>query len=151
MPPLRTVIISTGICLRPSALNCWECRRQQWNLPEPLIAPQLYLAATTNRYSSASRNRKLRRFTARIFGPRGWAAGEWGEWYPDVLGEDGKLTIESQKPYWQSGWLKQHDRLIGAMTAMKARAPLIISGDLHAVAMSRMFRSGALDLTANPI
>ena len=32
-----------------------------------------------------------------------------------------------------------------------ARAPLIISGDLHAVAMGRMFRSGALDLTANPI
>ena len=24
--------------------------------------------------------------------PPGWSAGKWGEWYPDVLGDDGKLT-----------------------------------------------------------
>jgi hypothetical protein len=83
--------------------------------------------------------------------PPGWTAGKWGEWYPDVLGPDGKLTASIPKPYWQSGWLKQHDRLIGAMAAMKSRRPLVISGDLHAIGIGRMLRSGSLDLAANPI
>ncbi|HWX05267.1 MAG TPA: hypothetical protein VN065_05510, partial [Bradyrhizobium sp.] len=83
--------------------------------------------------------------------PPGWTAGKWGEWYPDVLGPDGKLTADIPKPYWQSGWLKQHDRLIAAMAAMKGRSPLVISGDLHAIGIGRMLRSGTLDLTANPI
>jgi hypothetical protein len=83
--------------------------------------------------------------------PPGWSAGKWGEWYPDVLGPDGKLTTASSKPYWQAGWLKQHDRLIEAMSAMKGRAPLVISGDLHAIAVGRMRRSGTLDLRANPV
>jgi hypothetical protein len=83
--------------------------------------------------------------------PPGWTAGKWGEWYPDVLGPDGKLTATIPKPYWQSGWLKQHDRLIESMAAMKSRTPLVISGDLHAIGIGRMLRSGALDLKANPI
>jgi hypothetical protein len=83
--------------------------------------------------------------------PPGWTAGKWGEWYPDVLGPDGKLTTDMPKPYWQSGWLKQHDRLIEAMAAMKNRSPLVISGDLHAIGIGRMLRSGGLDLRANPI
>ena len=65
--------------------------------------------------------------------PMGWSAGKWMEWYPDVLGADGKLTTAKPKPYWQSGWLKQHDRLVAAMAAMKGRIPLTVSGDLHAV------------------
>jgi len=83
--------------------------------------------------------------------PPGWTAGKWGEWYPDVLGPDGKLTVKEPKPYWQAGWLKQHDRLMEAMSAMKTRVPLIISGDLHAIGVGRMLRSGALDLKSNPI
>jgi hypothetical protein len=83
--------------------------------------------------------------------PPGWTAGKWGEWYPDVLGRDGKLTVNEPKPYWQSGWLKQHDRLMQAMSAMRSRSPLVISGDLHATGIGRMLRSGALDLRANPI
>ena len=83
--------------------------------------------------------------------PPGWTAGKWGEWYPDVLGRDGKLTANEPKPYWQSGWLKQHDRLMEAMSAMKARSPLVISGDLHATGIGRMLRSGTLDFKANPI
>lgn len=83
--------------------------------------------------------------------PPGWTAGKWGEWYPDVLGSDGKLTIKVAKPYWQSGWLRQHDRLMAAMTAMTARSPLVIRGDLHAVGMGRMLRRGTLDMKANPI
>jgi len=34
---------------------------------------------------------------------------------------------------------------------MKGRAPLIISGDLHAIGVGKMLRSGTLDLRANPI
>ncbi|MCJ2049082.1 hypothetical protein [Methylobacterium sp. J-070] len=35
--------------------------------------------------------------------PPGWSAGKWGEWYPDLLGPDGKLSVAKPKPYWQSG------------------------------------------------
>ena len=83
--------------------------------------------------------------------PPGWSAGKWGEWYPDVLGKDGKLTIAETKPYWQPGWLKQHDRLMAAMTAARHHAPLVISGDLHASAIGKMTRSGNVDLRANPV
>jgi hypothetical protein len=83
--------------------------------------------------------------------PPGWTAGKWGEWYPDVLGDEGKLTAARPKPYWQGGWLKQHDRLMQSMSAMDARIPLAVSGDLHAVAIGRMLRAGALDLRAHPI
>lgn len=83
--------------------------------------------------------------------PPGWSAGKWGEWYPDVLGKDGTLTTTVPKPYWQSGWLKQHDRLLGAMSAMSGRIPLVVSGDLHAVGEGRILRSGTIDLSANPV
>jgi hypothetical protein len=82
--------------------------------------------------------------------PPGWTAGKWGEWYPDVLAE-GRLTTAVAKPYWQSGWLKQHDRLLVAMSRMRGRVPLSMSGDLHAVAIARILRSGTLDLSANPV
>jgi len=83
--------------------------------------------------------------------PPGWTAGKWGEWYPDVLDTDGKLTVKKPKPYWQPGWLKQHDRLIQALSEMKGRTPLVISGDMHAIAIGRMLRSGALNLKSNPV
>ena len=53
--------------------------------------------------------------------PLGWTAGKWMEWYPDVLNAAGKLTTAEPKPYWQAGWLKQHDRLVAAMGAMGGR------------------------------
>ncbi len=85
--------------------------------------------------------------------PPGWSAGKWGEWYPDVLDDKGDLTVAKPKPkpYWQSGWLKQHDRLLAAMAGMRARVPLVISGDLHAIGEGRIRRSGSLDFTANPV
>jgi hypothetical protein len=83
--------------------------------------------------------------------PPGWTAGKWGEWYPDVLGADGKLTTAKRKLYWQPGWLKQHDRLMTAIHAMPGRIPLVMSGDLHAIGVGRMLRSGSLDMHANPI
>ena len=67
--------------------------------------------------------------------PPGWSTGKWGDWYPDVSGPDRKLTTARPKPYWQPGWLKQHDRLMQAISAMKMRVPLVISGDMHAIAV----------------
>jgi hypothetical protein len=83
--------------------------------------------------------------------PPGWSAGKWGEWYPDILGDDGKLTTAKPKPYWQPGWLKQHDRILSAVAAMPGRIPLVISGDLHALAEGRIVRSGDLDFAKNPV
>jgi hypothetical protein len=83
--------------------------------------------------------------------PPGWTAGKWQEWYPDVLGPDGKLTISRPKPYWQSGWLAQHDRLIPAMSAVRERVPLIIGGDIHATAEGTITRTGSHDLRSNPV
>jgi hypothetical protein len=83
--------------------------------------------------------------------PPGWSAGKWGEWYPDVLGDDGKLTVAKPKPYWQPGWLKQHDRLLSAVSAMPGRIPLIISGDLHAIGEGHIRRSGSFDFEKNPV
>ena len=83
--------------------------------------------------------------------PPGWSAGKWGEWYPDILGADGRLTTNVAKPYWQAGWLAQHDRLIQSLAAMRHRAPLVVSGDLHAIGIGRMLRCGAQNLESNPV
>ena len=83
--------------------------------------------------------------------PPGWSAGKWGEWYPDLLGPDGKLTEERPKPYWQRGWLSQHDRLMQSLSAMPGRIPLVVSGDLHAIGEGRMMRSGQLNFSSNPV
>lgn len=37
------------------------------------------------------------------------------------------------------------------MTEMKGRVPLVISGDMHAIALGKMLRSGSLDFSRNPI
>jgi hypothetical protein len=83
--------------------------------------------------------------------PPGWSAGKWGEWYPDMLGADGKLSEAKPKPYWQRGWLSQHDRLMQALSEMPGRIPLVVSGDLHATGEGRMMRSGELDFSKNPV
>jgi hypothetical protein len=83
--------------------------------------------------------------------PPGWSAGKWGEWYPDLLDANGKLSVAKPKPYWQTGWLKQHDRLMAALSAMPDRIPLVVSGDLHAIAEGRMMRTGSIDLARHPV
>ena len=40
---------------------------------------------------------------------------------------------------------------MAAMSAMNGRVPLVISGDMHAIALGEMLRSGTLDLTRNPV
>src|SRR5215831_422133 len=83
--------------------------------------------------------------------PPGWTAGKWMEWYPDVLDDAGKLTTRIPKPYWQPGWMAQHDRLLTAISAATNRIPLVVSGDLHAVGMARIERSGNQEFRANPV
>ena len=82
--------------------------------------------------------------------PVGWAAGKWGEWYPDLLQPDGRLGVAKPKYFWQSGWKSQHDRLLQAASAME-RIPLFLSGDLHALGEGRILRYGKLDLSRNPV
>jgi hypothetical protein len=83
--------------------------------------------------------------------PPGWTAGKWGEWYPDVLDENGNLSLARLKPYWQPGWASQHDRLLAASAAMRERIPLFISGDMHAIGETRIHRSGQHDFSKNPV
>jgi phosphodiesterase/alkaline phosphatase D-like protein len=68
-----------------------------------------------------------------------------------LSGRDGKLSLQSPKPYWQPGWLKQHDRLMQAISENQNKIPLVISGDLHAIALGQMRRSGSLNFSENPI
>ncbi len=83
--------------------------------------------------------------------PFGWSAGKWGEWYPDVLGANGMLTADTPKPYWQAGWLAQHDRLVRAIAGRTSGVRLAISGDLHAIACGAMARAGTAELGATPV
>ena len=80
-----------------------------------------------------------------------WTAGKWGEWYPDAKDEAGALRADAAKPYWPPGWLRQHDRLLAALSARHDRTPLVVSGDLHATAIGRIHASGDLSLRANPV
>jgi hypothetical protein len=83
--------------------------------------------------------------------PFGWSAGKWGEWYPDVLGSNDRLTTAVPKPYWQSGWLAQHDRIAQSIASMKRGARLIVSGDLHALAVGEIRRFGLQKVDSTPI
>ncbi len=83
--------------------------------------------------------------------PIGWSAGKWGEWYPDLLQEDGRLGIAKPKPYWPSGWWSQHQRIIEMLSSQKNRLPTIMSGDLHALSYGQITKSGSLDLRDNPV
>ena len=71
--------------------------------------------------------------------PPGWSAGHQ------------QLTTNVPKPYWQSGWRFQHDRLMQAASGMRGRIPLFISGDLHALGEGRILKTNGIDLKANPV
>jgi hypothetical protein len=82
--------------------------------------------------------------------PPGWTKGNWYEWYPDLF-IDGKASVAKPKPFWQSGWLAQHDRIIRTVHEMNGRIPLIVSGDIHATALGRITRTGDLVMSKNPV
>lgn len=97
---------------------------------------------------------RLRASTAKQYihapsNPFGWTAGKLGEWYAD--GPSETSAFDNDKGYWQQGWFEQHQRLAAALSAQKERAAISISGDMHASAISRITRSGDLDLSANPV
>jgi hypothetical protein len=52
---------------------------------------------------------------------------------------------------WQEGWFAQHNRLLHAASSMKKSIPLFICGDIHDLSEGRIFRSGDLDLSSNPV
>lgn len=81
--------------------------------------------------------------------PVGWTAGKPAEWYPDVV-EGGALGLARPKAGWNPGWGAQHDRLLRAASARRG-LPLFVSGDIHSVAEQRILRSGAVDLSDNPV
>ena len=83
--------------------------------------------------------------------PIAWSAGKWGEWYPDVVGKEGRLVVDKSKPYWPSGWWRQHQRILKGLSEQLNRIPLILSGDLHMFAGVKILRSGELDLKDNPV
>jgi hypothetical protein len=83
--------------------------------------------------------------------PFGWTAGKWGEWYPDVLNDEGQLTIDSPKYMWQQGWWSQHQRLLKMLHDQKSRSAISLSGDLHATGWTQILKSGDLDLSDNPV
>jgi hypothetical protein len=89
--------------------------------------------------------------------PMGWTAGKWREWYRDLLTSSGALVAEvlvdsmGNKYMWQEGWWDQHQRLLRALSAQKRRKPIMVSGDLHALGVARIERSGNLDFEDNPI
>ena len=83
--------------------------------------------------------------------PMGWAAGKWGEWYPDILESNNKLGTSKPKPYWQQGWWLQHQRLLSMTSAQKERIPLTVSGDLHAIGAGSIQKSGELNFADKPI
>jgi len=82
--------------------------------------------------------------------PFGWTAGKWGEWYPDVL-VDGRLRTDQPKPFWQTGWLAQHDRIMNAIADRQRGVRLVVGGDIHATAAGVVTRSGDRDMSSTPI
>jgi hypothetical protein len=89
--------------------------------------------------------------------PMGWTAGKWREWYPDFLESTGSIVAavtrdeNGNKYMWQEGWWAQHQRLVAALSSQRRRRALMASGDLHALGVARIERSGELDLSANPV
>ena len=73
--------------------------------------------------------------------PIAWSAGKWGEWYPDLLDNQGRLGVAKPKYFWQEGWRSQHDRLLKASSESN-RLAVFLSGDLHALAHGAIARNG---------
>ena len=50
----------------------------------------------------------------------------------DTAGDRFRLTTLRDKYLWQTGWWKQHHRLLSSLSSQPKRAAIILSGDLHA-------------------
>ncbi|MHA1269270.1 MAG: hypothetical protein ACTSPY_05730 [Candidatus Helarchaeota archaeon] len=84
----------------------------------------------------------------------GWSAGKWLSWYPDVrtkINGIPVLTTNSQKYMWQTGWYKQHNRILNASFLMENSTPLYVCGDMHTQTAGMILKSGNLNFSSNPI
>lgn len=133
---------------RLAEVNLYDVRRTMTMAGPSAVFVDLEVEAWLRSRAAASETTHLLHAPSN---PPGWSAGKWGEWYPDILGDDGKLTTRIAKPYWQPGWLAQHDRLLVSLAARRDRIPLVVSGDLHAIGLGRVLRSGSHDLAMNPV
>lgn len=131
----------------------YDCRRFLTNERDPLFGH------TESQFIPADVERWLKRRTAAsdaaFFAhvpstPLLWTAGKWAEWYPDFEDDAGALNTSVSKPYWPAGWRQQHDRLLVAASERSDRAPLFMSGDLHATAAGRILATGDTSLAENP-
>ena len=82
--------------------------------------------------------------------PFGYTAGKWAEWYPDVLDENGSLSIKLEKHLWQKEWWNQHQRILKTMYS-SAHVPIIVQGDLHMASAGKIISSGELNFVNKPI
>ena len=133
---------------RLAELLMYDCRRFVTLAGEKA---QFLPAAAENWLHSRTASQEVKHTLHVPSTPFGWSAGKWLEWYPDFLGKDGKLQDDLNKPYWQKGWLLQHDRILQNMYEAKHKKPIMISGDLHAFASGRIYQNGATNLEDNPI
>jgi phosphodiesterase/alkaline phosphatase D-like protein len=83
--------------------------------------------------------------------PFAYTSGKLGDWYPDVLGDQGRVVLYKPKPGWQPGWLAQHQRLIEALTKQQRRSAVVVQGDFHASGVGKMTRVADLNLARNPV
>jgi hypothetical protein len=80
-----------------------------------------------------------------------YSAGKLGEWYPDVLGEDKRLTAKEPKRGYHQSWFEQHQRILSALAKQKKRTPLVLQGDMHAGAVAKCTGSAGLSFKDNPV
>lgn len=133
---------------RLAEILLYDCRRYLTLAgPNAVIVPR----ETEDWLMARMADREVRHVVQAPSMPPVWSAGKWGDWYPDFLDDQGVLGVTKPKPYWQPGWLAQHDRLMKAASAMPERTPLIISGDMHAIAEAAVEQTGKFDLSANPV
>jgi len=132
---------------RAAELLIYDCRRfQTLKGPHAVLAPENVEAWLIRRMKESPAAHVVNVPSM----PIAWSAGKWGEWYPDVLLDDGSIGTAKPKYFWQEGWKLQHDRLLAACSAME-RIPMFLSGDLHALAHGRIFANGKQSLRRNPV
>ena len=83
--------------------------------------------------------------------PFGYTTGKLGEWYPDSVGEQGRMVLFRSKPGWQPGWFAQHQRLMEALGKQQQRSAVVVQGDVPASAAGKITRVGGLNLSGNPV
>jgi hypothetical protein len=134
-------------CGKLLELLLWDCRRYLTLKAEVAT----FVPMETERWIERRLAESDTRFVVNVPSvPIGWSAGKWGDWYPDVLEDEGTLTVERPKYLWQNGWLKQHDRILAAASSAP-RLPLFICGDMHSIAEGIVSRSGEHDFSDNPV